>query len=47
MKTEMTYLDLINKLRFDIESDVMDSKDKAEALDLLLQLYDILWPYSA
>lgn len=47
MKTEMSYLDLINKLRADIESDSMDREDKANALDLLLQLYDILWPYSA
>lgn len=47
MKTEMTYLDLINKLRSDVESDVIPSGDKTEILDLLLQLYDLLWPYSA
>jgi hypothetical protein len=44
--TEMSYVDLLNKLHEDVNSDVIPSKEKAEIFLLIAQLKEKLWKYS-
>lgn len=44
---EMSYLDLLNKLRTDVESDVIPQTEKANILILIYHLESLLWKYSA
>ena len=43
---EQSYLDLLNKLYEDIQSDAIPEPDKTEILETLASLQDLLWPYS-
>lgn len=43
---ELSYLDLILKLRDDVESDCIQVHDKEEILETINSLYDLLWKYS-
>lgn len=43
---ELSYLDLILKLRDDVESDCIPADDKEEILETISSLCDLLWPYS-
>lgn len=44
---EMTYLDLLIKLKADVESDNIPPKEKTEILRIIHSLEAILWKYSA
>lgn len=46
MKTEMSYVDLLNKLYDDVESDNIPEKDKKQILDMIARLLAKLWKYS-
>ena len=46
MKTEMSYVDLLNKLYEDVESDNIAEKDKKQILDMIARLQAKLWKYS-
>ena len=43
---EMSYIDILEKLRKDIESDSIPKEDKQNILSLLSQLESELWKYS-
>lgn len=42
----MSYLDILNKLYDDIESDNIPEKDKKRILDMVARLMTKLWKYS-
>ena len=44
---EMSYIDILEKLRKDIETDNIPREDKQDILSLLSQLESKLWKYSA
>jgi hypothetical protein len=44
---EMSYIDILEKLRKDIETDNIPREDKQNILGLLSQLESELWKYSA
>lgn len=44
---EMSYIDILEKLRKDIETDNIPKEDKQDILSLLSQLESELWKYSA
>ena len=44
---EMSYIDLLQKLRADVESDIIPQTEKANILILIYQLESLLWKYSA
>lgn len=43
---EMSYLDLLYKLREDVESGAINTKDKRKIIKLIHKLGNILWKYS-
>lgn len=43
---EMSYIDLLQKLKKDVESDHIPSKEKANILNLISELEFKLWKYS-
>lgn len=43
---EMSYLDLLVKLKSDVESDCIPAYEKETILALIAQLEDKLWKYS-
>lgn len=43
---EMSYIDILEKLRKDIEADPIPKEDKQNILSLLSQLESELWQYS-
>lgn len=43
---ELSYIDLLIKLRLDIESDAIPDDDKADAFNLIEALWLKLWKYS-
>lgn len=43
---EMSYVDLLLKLRKDVESDPIPGKEKADILNLISELEFKLWKYS-
>lgn len=46
--TDLSYLDLLNGLYSDIQTDVsIPSRDKQKVTDLLQQIYEIMEKYSA
>jgi hypothetical protein len=44
---EMSYVDLLLKLKADVESDYIPSDEKREILSLIHRLEELLWAYSA
>lgn len=47
METEMNYIELLEKLKEDVESDCIPSNEKHVILFLISILEEQLWPYSA
>ena len=43
---EMSYVDLLRKLRHDVETDLIPEKGKTSILGLISQLELLLWKYS-
>ena len=43
---ELSYVDILIKLRNDVNSDIMSEKDKSEIISLISQLENKLWKYS-
>ena len=43
---EMSYFDLLVKLRADVESDIIPKEEKHDILNLITRLEDKLWKYS-
>ena len=46
IETEMSYVDLLDKLKADINSDVIPRDDKVEIINTICKLEELLWPYS-
>lgn len=46
METEMSYIDLLKKLKADVDSDQISHDDKTIIHHLISQLEEILWQYS-
>ena len=44
---ELSYVDLLTKLKQDVESDVIPSEEKQTIMELIEDLFDKLWKYSA
>lgn len=42
----MSYVELLNKLYEDVESDAIPEKDKMQILDMIARLQAKLWKYS-
>lgn len=47
MPSELTYLDLLTKLKEDVKSDIISAEEKAEILRVIYSLESMLWKYSA
>ena len=47
MPTELTYVDLLTKLKADVKSDNIPAEEKAEILRVIYRLEVLLWTYSA
>ena len=47
MEIEMTYVDLLTKLKSDVKSDNIPAEEKAEILRVIHRLEVLLWKYSA
>lgn len=47
MKTEKTYLEMLNELYEAIETDCIPENDKEEIMETMNSLRDMLWDYSA
>ena len=46
METEMSYIDLLKKLKADVVSDTIPHDDKTIIYHLISQLEEMLWQYS-
>lgn len=47
METEMTYVDLLEKLKSSVKADNIPADEKAEILKVIYSLEIMLWKYSA
>lgn len=45
-KDEMSYVDLLQKLKADVNSDAIPKDDKTEIINIICKLEELLWPYS-
>lgn len=45
--TELSYVDLLQKLKADVTSDAIPKDDKVEIINTICKLEELLWPYSA
>ena len=43
---ELSYIDLLNKLINDVQSDIIPEDNKKEILETIYALQDLLWQYS-
>jgi hypothetical protein len=46
METEMSYIDLLYKLKYDVQSDSIPKIEKANIIEIIEELESILWKYS-
>ena len=46
METEMSYMDLLIKLKADVTSDAIPKDDKIDIINTICKLEELLWPYS-
>ena len=43
---ELSYMDLLDKLKTDVISDVIPQDDKVDIVNTICKLEELLWPYS-